>query len=242
MADDLPPAYSPQAITDILPIYRPSDSDSRMLTYTLRQKSPNVQTLTLKSNTTTAASTPTKHYNIKTYTTGGFMNRKPHIIISGTDTGRRTAEARFDVMGTGTTINYFEPSPTVQHLELKDSRLQLLSTQINGMRHWWEPNPGNKAVLELTNEAEEIVARFTQTIPVFPVTGTKSKKGLEVEVEIGELQVVEELTGGELGREEVLCSAITVIERAKRRAVNIRSQTSTHALSGNLSSGATMLS
>ena len=46
--------------------------------------------------------------------------------------------------------------------------------------------------------------------------------------DIGELHVVDALTNGESGRDEILCSAIVVIERAKRRAANIRAQGTTY--------------
>ena len=55
----------------------------------------------------------------------------------------------------------------------------------------------------------------------------KKKKNLVVGkgVEFGELQIVEEFCGGPRGsdgaKEEILCSAVAVIERARRRASNI---------------------
>ena len=85
------------------------------------------------------------------------------------------------------------------------------------------PNPGNKGVLELTNEMDEIVARFVHTVPVSQVTGY-GRRGSGVgkkkadKSELGELHIVDALAGG--GREEVICSALVVVERAKRRAQN----------------------
>lgn len=86
------------------------------------------------------------------------------------------------------------------------------------------PNPGNKGVLELTNEMDEVVARFVPTIPVSQLTGFvgsrggTGKKKMDKE-ELGDLHIVDALAEG--GREEVICSAMLVIERAKRRANNI---------------------
>lgn len=85
------------------------------------------------------------------------------------------------------------------------------------------PNPGNKAVLELTNEMNEIVARFVHTVPVSQVTGSgrigsSGKKKVDKE-ELGDLHIVDALAEG--GREEIICSAMVVVERAKRRANNI---------------------
>ena len=86
------------------------------------------------------------------------------------------------------------------------------------------PNPGNKGVLELTNEMDEIVARFVHTVPVSQVTGYGTRgsgagKKKEDKLELGDLHIVDALAEG--GREEVICSALVVVERAKRRARNI---------------------
>ncbi len=86
------------------------------------------------------------------------------------------------------------------------------------------PNPGNKGVLELTNDMDEIVARFVHAVPVSQVTGSGrgggsgGKKGVGKEV-LGDLHIVDALAEG--GREEIICSAMVVVERTKRRANNI---------------------
>ena len=219
---DQPPAYSPQAIADILPIYRPSDCPSHIRVYKLRHKTPDTQILTLLDDTPI--------YTIKTRSTGGFMNRKPHIVISqGTESAAVLAEAKFDNLGTGTTIYYPSP-PRTQLLDLEDSRMQLLKTTIDGHSHWWQPHPGNKGVVELTNDTEEIVARFLYSSPDIARTGSaisrrdsagSIKDASSKEIDVGELSVVEALSGAEVGLEEILCSAVVVIERFKRRAANM---------------------
>ena len=157
------------------------------------------------------------------------MNRKPHVIITTNDSDdslkRPLAEGRFDTHGTGTTITYsHEPNmQTVQRLELEHSASQRLKTTISGHDHWWMPNPGNRAVLELTNDMDEIVARFVHSGPVSQMTGfgtrdSAGKKRMEKE-ELGDLHIVDALAEG--GRAEVICSAMVVVERAKRRAQNI---------------------
>ncbi len=219
---DQPPAYSPQAIADILPIYRPPDCSSHIRVYKLRQKNPDTQILTLLDHTPI--------YNIKTRSTGGFMNRKPHVVISqGTESATVLAEAKFDNLGTGTTIYYPTP-PRTQLLDLENSRMQLLKTTIDGHSHWWQPHPGNKGVIELTNDTEEIVARFLYSPPGLPRRGPaisrresagSIKDVSSKETDVGELSVVEALSGAEMGLEEILCSAVVVIERFKRRAANL---------------------
>lgn len=157
------------------------------------------------------------------------MNRKPHVIITTSESdnslNRPLAEGRFDIHGTGTTITYsHEPNmQMIQRLELEDSISQKLRTTIWGHEHWWMPNPGNKAVLELTNEMNEIVARFVHTGHVSQMTGfgrgdSSGKKRTDQE-ELGDLHIVDTLAEG--GRAEVICSAMVVVERAKRRANSI---------------------
>ena len=267
--EEAPPSYTPQAIHDILPLYHPEDSDGHVQAYTLRQLSNNTQIISPIRDQAVEA-----YYHIKTFATGGFMNKKPHIIISKGETSnaieptsssasqdcnngnfassrrfsilpRRdsdtqtitqtnlkknpqplpVAEARFDIHGTGTRIAYISiPSPQgEQRLDLENSQAQTLRTTIGGTRHYWQPFPGNKSVLELLNEMEEIVARFTYTVPAAVATGaaTGRKKSIAADMEVGELHVVEALVGGEQEKEEIICSAAVVIERARRRAVNI---------------------
>lgn len=152
------------------------------------------------------------------------MNRKPHIIVSENEESNIIAEGRFESLGTGTTVTYLQ-APRTQALDLENSQMQLLKTTIGRFDHWWQPHPGNKGVLELTNESEETVARFIYAAGASETRRSSSvtsmKKGF-VQEDLGELSVVEELSGGNTGLEEILCSAVVVVERARRRAANIR--------------------
>jgi len=77
-------------------------------------------------------------------------------------------------------------------------------------------------VLELTNETEDIVARFVSAMPASQRTGSVAENKKDaVEMDLGELHVVDALAGGDTGLEEILCSAVVVFERAKRRAMNL---------------------
>ena len=286
--DELP-AYTPQALTDLLPIYRPSDaSDDHIHTYTLLQTSTSRQTLSSTENTPVASPTP---LHIQTFKTGGFMNRKPHIVISHPNSNnnnnnnkpntqpRLLAEARFDIHGTGTTIIYNAStinnnSARGQRLELEDSRMQILKTAVGRMAHWWQPLPGNRDVWELTNEYEDVIARFVhspstpaqspspppspspqlgsgpgreRSNSLFPILGSnvenrsssvttttttttttkQNKKKIKfTETVVGELHVVDALVGEEKEREEILCSAMVVVERMKRRQALLRNKVS----------------
>ena len=155
------------------------------------------------------------------------MNRKPHVIITAGDKARLVAEGRYDIHGTGTTISY--PHADIQRLELQDSLAQVLKTRIHGSDLWWQPHPGNTGVLELTNEMDEIVARFTcaaqmsqRTGSFLEKRGSKSGSKQDVDADMGDLQVVGNSIAEDADYEKILCSAIVVIERARRRAVNIR--------------------
>ena len=219
--DELPPAYAPQDITDVLPIYQPSYDGRHVSTYVLRQTAPNIQTLSFAEDNSSAPL-----YYIKTFKTGGFMNRKPHVIITRELNDKiGIAEARFDIHGTGTTVSHTNP-PSVQRLELEDSRAQLLKTEIDGMDRWWQPFPGNKDVVELTNGVEEMLARFVlnKTPPSSP---TKKRSQ---EVEVGRLYVVDGLVPGERERLETVCSAIVVIERTRRRAAILNNKSSPYGV------------
>lgn len=228
MSDELPP-YTPQALDDILPIYHPANTNNHISIYTLHQTSSDTLFLTLRDHPSESATTYTSTLpvcKIRTNKTGGFMNRKPHVIITTGECdeslNRPLAEGRFDIHGTGTTISYshMPNMQMIQRLELEDSLSQRLRTTIWGHDHWWMPNPGNKGVLELRNEMDEIVARFVHTVPVSQMTGSGRKgstgKKRDEKEEMGDLHIVDALAEG--GREEIICSALVVIERAKRRA------------------------
>ena len=333
MADEELPSYTPQAVTDLLPIYHPDPSTSNL--YTLHQTSSTTQTLSSDTY-------PAETLQIKTSATGGFLNKRPHIIVtrpllptvdgapaapptpspprrlalfrrspSPPSSATRTklpptlsvAEARFDVHGTGTSINYLSPPissssddpatiatnnhppayppaypgpsyppPATYHvsqrLELESSTLQSLATTIDGRRHYWAPHPGNKNVLELTNEADDILARFVHSHAAATglgggrnnsvvshssmgvgmdsitrvATGSSvgtiregsgtgecgrnagrrgSSKDAWTSYEIGTLELVPSLIPTEQAREEVLVSAVVIVERAKRRSANL---------------------
>ena len=156
------------------------------------------------------------------------MNRKPHVIITANDKKRRIAEGRFDIHGTGMTISY--ENMDTQRLELENSLAQVLRTQIQDYALWWQPYPGNKGVLELSNDMDEIIARFKfaatpgseRTSAWLGRPGSMSEpRKRNSGIEIGELEVVCTPTVEDMGYERVICSAVMVIERAKRRAANM---------------------
>ena len=285
LPDEPLPSYTPQAITDLLPIY---DSVQK---YTLRQENANTQTLVPQSDEPDAV-----QYHIKTFASGGFMNKKPHINISSSTSSTRpqrnndsplpppssttttsnrrlsilprrdvtstqpppeqrtastttttttttkphlTAEARFDIGGTGTTITYSQRTPpsNTQRLTLCNSQAQTLRLDLgpNAETHYWQPHAGNRRVLELVNGADEVMARFVPAAPPASdsssssssaAVGKKRASSSTAEMEIGDIYVAVAALAGE-GQAvkrlevEVLCSAVVVVERARRRATII---------------------
>ena len=287
--DELPPSYTPQALEDILPIYHASTSTDNVETYTLRQTGPFTQILYNVHHT----GPNTQDLSIRLFETGGFMNKKPHVILSRVETApvdhapvqrRRSifssrepptsssqiiAEGRFDPYGKGTSINYTsrggdngeeqgqDQGPLCQRLELYNSSLQILRTTIDGLVHYWQPHPGNDSVLELVDEAEDTIARFTyagpsgrplrqgswssetaeSSVAADPSKQSKRKEKEKVngEVEIGTLEVVIHRVQTPQAKQEVRCTAVMVVERTRRRKVNIG-----YGSAGKLSVGGTV--
>ena len=236
--EDLP-GYTPQAISDIPPIYHPQGSDTHIRIYNLRQTSPNTQTLSLCGDLTALNTS----YTIKSNKTGGFMNRKPHVIITADSDGKRVAEGRFDIHGTGTTISYVNSN--MHRLELEDSLAQVLRTRMYNSDLWWQPHPGNKGVLELTNDMDEVVARFLHAAPVSQRTGSWPKRAGAVspskkdrsDFKLGELHVVGSSEAQESDYEQIVCSAIMVIERTRRRSANMMKSAVASNGAGNFGAG-----
>jgi hypothetical protein len=192
-------------------------------TYVLRQTAPNTQELTSISNTT-------RTYDVVSRETGGFMNKKPHMVITRQQNGMKydCAEVRFDNYSSGTTIVY-KGNGVSQSLALESSLDQRYECRIQDALHWWQPTGPSRRELELTNTAGESVALFTYANEVALTTGarTGSKKQVKSE-DVGKLQILQRPEGGMSAAEQILCTALAVIERGKRRAANVGRQGSAY--------------
>ena len=195
-------------------------------TYTLRRTSPNTQIL--DSHDSLAPFIPS--YALHTRATGGFLNKKPHMVISRTSKGitNKCAEVRFEVYGTGTTVHHYDTGVT-QSLALESSLEQRYVCTANGGTCWWQPTGPKREELELRSKTQEVLASFTYTGPVALQTGpgTGNKQNSRVEV-VGDLQVGKGLDTTTEEIEMVVCSALAVVERAKRRAANVGKQASAY--------------
>ena len=202
-------------------------------TFNLRQTSRNIQTLiptqknsNLPSYTASSAEEPEymtlPTYNVKSNTSAGFMNRKPDMSVTRVDEGKdqRVAEARFDRLTSRTNITYPEGGQS-QELALESGMTQKYTLRINDTICHWQPGP-TRRIFELMTEDELLLASFTYAQePNYTGHASPTKEG-----EVGILHVserLEKMVGGQAGLEQVLCSAVVLVERKKRRAANMGS-------------------
>ena len=208
-------------------------------TYVLRQGSQDRQTLTPLSDPSVSS------YSIKSNLTSGFKHRKPHMIIRREQDGRNNsvvsaksqdsrrrssifstekeqrkddlAEVRFEMRGTDTDILYKEHG-YIQTLSLQYLSKQTYVCPIDGRKYWWRPLGPSRIVLELVSGEEQRAALFVYANEDTLATGMGADRraSLEPRQDVGELHILDDIPGGIGAHEEVLCSAIAVVERAKR--------------------------
>ena len=208
-------------------------------TYFLRHESQDRQTLIPLSASDCSS------YTLKSNLTSGFRHRKPHMIIRREQDGRNNsvvsaksqqsqrrgsifsmakeqgendlAEVRFEMRGTDTDILYKENSFT-QTLKSQNSSNQTYACPIDGREYWWRPLGPSRTVLELVNGEEQRVALFMHASEDTLSTGMGASRtaSLGVMRDVGELYILDDIKGGTRAQEEVLCSAMAVVERAKR--------------------------
>lgn len=152
------------------------------------------------------------------------MNKKPHMVVAKQQDGMKydCAEVRFDSYSSATTILY-KGSGISQELGLASSLDQRYECLIEGVIHWWQPVGSSRRELELTNAAGKRIALFVYANEVAFTTGARTgnnRKNVKSEI-IGELHILQDFVGGTLVSEQLLCTGLAVIERAKRRAANI---------------------
>lgn len=187
--------------------------------YVLCQTSPNTQTLEPTQPTSEPLS-PT--YSTTSHPTGGFMNRHPHMVITKHESGLNThlAEVRFEIYGYGTTIEY-KDAGIVQTLDLSGNHEQRYHFSLGAKPHWWQPLGPSKAVMELINDDGKRVALFVRAEEVTQRRASAPATSQHFETEaLGEIHIMDEFAGGPMELDQVLCTAVVVVERARRRATN----------------------
>ncbi len=184
------------------------------------------------------------NYTIKVNRTDGLMHRKPHMIISralqegrndsvtsvkslgdrrrssifGSDQEQDkacVAEVRFNHKDMGRNEIHYKDSGHTQTLSEIDGTGQTCACQIAGKKHCWRPLGPSESVLELVNETNDRKALF-----VYSTDEVGVKAPLKVEKDIGELHMIENIKGEMSEQEEMLCTALAMVERARRRAAS----------------------
>ena len=197
-------------------------------TFQLQQTSRNLQTLkptqktsNLPSYTASSLEEPQylslPTYKVKSVFSTGFMSRKPDMIVTRVDEGQeiRVADARFDRLTASTSITYTDGGKE-QVLELESGMTQKYTLVIDDMICHWQPGP-TKRIMELITLDDLLLASFAYAQePNYTGYAPPTKQG-----EAGVLHVSEKLVDGQIALEQVLCSAVVMVERKKRRAAKM---------------------
>ena len=189
-------------------------------TYVLQQAFPTVQTLAPLCN----AKTPT--YTIRLDTVGSFLKPQPHMLITQDPGGLHVAEVKFQVNGYDSTIIY-KDGGTSQKLALQNPQDQRYECLINGKSHWWHPLGPSESVFELTEEAKRRVALFVYAEGMAHRTGsTSGTLTPSQERKIGEVHIMEDFLCEPIALQQILFSAIVVVEQTKRRVTSMANRMS----------------
>ena len=183
--------------------------------YILQQAFPTVQTLAPLSN----AKAPS--YTIRLDTVGSFLKPQPHMRITQDPGAFYAAEVKFQVHGYDSTIIYTDAG-TSQKITLQNPQEQSFGCLIKGKPHWWHPLGPSKSVFELTEEAEKRVALFVYAEGMAQRTGsTSGNHMLAPGQKIGEVHFMEDFLHELDTLQQILFSAVVVVEQVKRRATSL---------------------
>ncbi|KAM0796857.1 hypothetical protein BDR22DRAFT_498718 [Usnea florida] len=183
--------------------------------YILQQAFPTVQTLAPLSNPKAPS------YTIRLDTVGSFLKPQPHMRITQDPGALHAAEVKFQVRGYDSTIIYTDAS-TSQKITLQNPHEQIFECVIKGKPHWWHPLGPSKSVFELTEAAEKRVALFVYAEGMAQRTGsTSGNHTLAERQKIGEVHFMEDLLQELDTLQQILFSAVVVVEQLKRRATSL---------------------
>ena len=204
---------SPQVFMDATQQHEKQEMEAAQ-TYILQQAFPTVQTLAPLSN----AKAPS--YTIRLDTVGSFLKPQPHIRITQDPGALHAAEVKFQVRGYDSTVIYTDG--TSQKITLQNPHGQSFECLIKGKPHWWHPLGPSKSVFELTEEAEKRVALFVYAEGMAQRTGSTSGNNMLAEGQkIGEVHFMEDFLQDLDTLQQILFSAVVVVEQVKRRATSM---------------------
>ena len=186
--------------------------------FVLRQISPHSQSLTNLGENDGGPS-----YSISFNAKGGFLNKKHHISITKNERGLSTAppfaETKLQPYVVDTAIALKGPG-LPSSIILHDIGRDRFKCQINETACLWQPLGPSINVLELVKEKGGKVALFVYSENVPPRRGSlPGRLKMMGSEEVGELHIIDGEVGRGMGRDEVLASAVVVLEKLKRRAV-----------------------
>jgi len=196
-------------------------------TYTLRQQTTKTQTLTSYN-----PSRPS--YSIQLSTTGGFMNRKPHMAIVKHINNQPwpCANIRFSANSSETTIAYTGLQLETP-LKLESSQTQRYTFLIGTALYSWERSSQDRKMVELFNGAGRTIATFLYK---HWAPGSEKKYDHDSGVrDIGTLKIMGDWSWRQDAFEQILCTALVVVERVKRKSAAFGTLANDHA-SGRLPS------
>lgn len=178
--------------------------------YQLRQTSRSIQTLVVLRE-----SAASDVLEIKVHAGPGLLIRKPDMVISRNQNGVlfQIAGVKFEKHGGGFSINHLDLNLT-QHLSRENPESQSYIMNLNGRSHAWRPIE-SKSSLDLTDGKDgRLIARFTYSDSVNYSNSTVIKNGGT----LGELLVIKSRSYEPAELEQILCSAIAMVEKRKRLA------------------------
>ena len=154
----------------------------------------------------------------KTSETGGILGRKPHIRVTRQLGGNDSdiAEVRFEPSGKKTTILYKATNvlQTISLLDVTNEKQELL---IGGKTHCWQHLGPSRAVMELRDDDQRRIAIFVYAGEVPDPANERVTRRKSTGEEVGSLHVLDIAVAGSGSMEELLCSGMAIVERAKRR-------------------------
>lgn len=114
-------------------------------------------------------------------------------------------------------------SKKIEELRLENHETQRIIGTIDGIPlGWWQPSQVDKLLVEIVTPSNELIAQF-----VHSNDHNFSNKVIKFGTVRGELQVNEQFASNQTVLDQVVCMAVTLTEREKRRQHKLRGEEGT---------------